>query len=80
MKKGRSPSRAPRFIVDHSIEDASSCDAASRVAAATVSELRAHVAANVVELFVLTLVVVKTIPILDLGLVTRLHDSLKPCG
>ncbi|GFX28553.1 hypothetical protein TNCV_1153611 [Trichonephila clavipes] len=43
------------FVVDHIIEDAFAGDAASRVAAAMVSELRVHAAANVVELFVLTL-------------------------
>ncbi|GFV46704.1 hypothetical protein TNCV_3847141 [Trichonephila clavipes] len=72
--------RAPRFVVDHTIEDAPVCDAASWVTTAIVSELSAHASANVVELFVQTLVVLKTPPILDLGLVTGLHDSLRPCG
>ncbi|GFV56261.1 hypothetical protein TNCV_106171 [Trichonephila clavipes] len=52
LKKGRLTIRAPRFVVDHTIDDASECDAASRVAAALVSELRVHATANVVELFV----------------------------
>ncbi|GFX65238.1 hypothetical protein TNCV_4821291 [Trichonephila clavipes] len=47
---------------------------ASSVAAAMVSELRIHAAANDVELFVQTLVL-KTIPILDSELVTRLHED-----
>ncbi|GFW54974.1 hypothetical protein TNCV_2785891 [Trichonephila clavipes] len=45
------------FVVNHIIEDAPVCDASSRVSAAMVSELRDHAAANVVELFVQTLVV-----------------------
>ncbi|GFT46991.1 DDE_Tnp_IS1595 domain-containing protein [Trichonephila clavipes] len=64
------------FVVDHTIEDAPDCDAASREAAAMVSELRVHAAASVVELFVQTLVVLQTTPILDSGLVTWLHDLL----
>ncbi|GFV55900.1 hypothetical protein TNCV_1390161 [Trichonephila clavipes] len=52
------------FVIDHTIEDASVCDAASRVAAAIVSELRDYAAANVVELLLHTLVL-KTIPFLD---------------
>ncbi|GFS52093.1 hypothetical protein TNCV_1105041 [Trichonephila clavipes] len=39
-----------RFIVDHPIADSPVCDAALRVAAAMVSELRVHATANVVEL------------------------------
>ncbi|GFX89290.1 hypothetical protein TNCV_1339891 [Trichonephila clavipes] len=38
--------RAPRFVVDHTIEDAPVCDATSRVAAAMISELRVNAAAN----------------------------------
>ncbi|GFV95273.1 hypothetical protein TNCV_4586481 [Trichonephila clavipes] len=53
------------FDVDHTIEDAPVCDAASRVAAAMVSELRVYVAENVIELFLQTLVVLQTTPILD---------------
>ncbi|GFW24167.1 hypothetical protein TNCV_1847261 [Trichonephila clavipes] len=50
LKKQRLAIRAPRFVVDHTIEYAPICDAASRVAEAMVSELRFHAAANVVEL------------------------------
>ncbi|GFW28463.1 hypothetical protein TNCV_4641281 [Trichonephila clavipes] len=57
LKKEHLTIRAPRFIVDHTIEDAPVCDPASRVAATMVSELRVHAAANVVELFVQTLIV-----------------------
>ncbi|GFW91961.1 hypothetical protein TNCV_2152411 [Trichonephila clavipes] len=76
------PSRhsCTRFVVDHTIEDAPVYDAASRVAAAMASELRVHAAANVVELFVQTLVVLQTTPILDSRLVTGLHDPLRPYG
>ncbi|GFV52973.1 HTH_48 domain-containing protein [Trichonephila clavipes] len=66
-----------RFVVDHTIQDASVCDAASSVAAAMVSELRVNAAANVVELFTQTLVL-KTTPVHDSGLVTWLHDTLRP--
>ncbi|GFW83235.1 uncharacterized protein TNCV_2508751 [Trichonephila clavipes] len=61
-----------RLVVDYTIEDAPVCDAASRVAAAVVSELRVHATANVVELFVQTIVVLQTTSILDLGLA---HDE-----
>ena len=46
----------------------------SREAAAMVSELRVHAAVNVVELFAQTLVVFKTSPFLDSGLVPWLQD------
>ncbi|GFW72409.1 hypothetical protein TNCV_704461 [Trichonephila clavipes] len=39
--------RVPRFVVDHTFEDAPVNDAAARVAEALISELRVHVAANV---------------------------------
>ncbi|GFW40813.1 hypothetical protein TNCV_4368611 [Trichonephila clavipes] len=48
-KKWHLAIRAPRDVVDHTIEDASVCDATTRVAAAMVSELRVYAAANVVE-------------------------------
>ncbi|GFX62572.1 hypothetical protein TNCV_4867351 [Trichonephila clavipes] len=69
-----------RFVIDHTIEDLSVCDAASRVAAAIVSELRVHTYANVVEQFVQTFAVLQTTPILDSVLVIWLHDPLRPCG
>ncbi|GFS93041.1 hypothetical protein TNCV_532451 [Trichonephila clavipes] len=69
-----------RFVDDPTIEDSPVCGAASRVVAVMVSELRVHAAANVVELFVQTLVVLQTTPILDSGLVMGLHDALRPCG
>ncbi|GFV96388.1 hypothetical protein TNCV_2869661 [Trichonephila clavipes] len=43
---------APSFDVDHTFEDAPVWDAASRVAASMIFELRVHSAANIVELFV----------------------------
>ncbi|GFV72198.1 hypothetical protein TNCV_995701 [Trichonephila clavipes] len=52
LKKRRLAICMPRFVVDHNIENFLVCDAASWVAAAMVSELRVHAAANVVELFV----------------------------
>ncbi|GFW09692.1 hypothetical protein TNCV_1393931 [Trichonephila clavipes] len=70
----------PRFVVDHNIEDASVCDAASRIAAPMVSELRVYEAANFVEPFVQTLVILQTTSILDSGFVTLLHDPLKSYG
>ncbi|GFV94004.1 transposable element Tcb2 transposase [Trichonephila clavipes] len=45
------------FIGDHTIEDASVCDTASRVVAVIVSKPRVQAGANVIELFVRTLVV-----------------------
>ncbi|GFX05485.1 hypothetical protein TNCV_1008071 [Trichonephila clavipes] len=68
------------FVVDHIIEDAPVCDAASREAESMGSELRVHAAAKIVELFVYTLVVLNTTPILDSGLVMWLHDPLRSCG
>ncbi|GFX42781.1 hypothetical protein TNCV_2197381 [Trichonephila clavipes] len=47
---------------------------------AMVSEHGVHAAASVVELFMQIFVVSKTTPILDSGLVTWLHDPLRPCG
>ncbi|GFW99537.1 hypothetical protein TNCV_3417701 [Trichonephila clavipes] len=73
-------SRHPRFVADHTIEAAPICDATSEVSAAMVSELRFHTAANVIEQFVQTLVVLQTTPTLDSGIMTWLHDSLRPCG
>ncbi|GFV81256.1 hypothetical protein TNCV_4772831 [Trichonephila clavipes] len=69
-----------RFVVNQLIEDAPVCNAASRVTAVMVSELRVHAAANVVELFVQTLVVLQTTPMLDSELETWLNDPLRPCG
>ncbi|GFS86014.1 hypothetical protein TNCV_1220041 [Trichonephila clavipes] len=66
-----------RFVVNHTIEDAPTFDAASRVAAAMVSELRVYAAANIVELFVQTLFVLRMTPIIDSGLVMGLHDHLR---
>ncbi|GFY24180.1 hypothetical protein TNCV_1012331 [Trichonephila clavipes] len=54
--------RTPGFIVDLTAENAHICDAASRVAATIVSKLRVPVTANVVELFVQTLVVLQMNP------------------
>ncbi|GFV97419.1 hypothetical protein TNCV_2039281 [Trichonephila clavipes] len=45
-----------RFAIDPTIEDAPIFDATSGVATSTISPLRIHAAANVVELFVQTLV------------------------
>ncbi|GFW76854.1 HTH_48 domain-containing protein [Trichonephila clavipes] len=59
---------------EYGIEDSPVCDAASKVAKAMVSELILYAAANVVALFVQTLVVMQMTPILDSGLVTWLHD------
>ncbi|GFU62150.1 hypothetical protein TNCV_2473851 [Trichonephila clavipes] len=52
--------RAPRFVVDHTTEDVPVCDAAFRVAADMVSKLNVYGAANIIELFVQTLVVLQT--------------------
>ncbi|GFV07907.1 hypothetical protein TNCV_3700951 [Trichonephila clavipes] len=70
--KGRG---ATRFVVNHTIKDFPVYGAAARAAVAMVSELRAHAAADVIELFVETLVL-KTTPILDSGLVKRLYGPL----
>ncbi|GFY29515.1 hypothetical protein TNCV_2626851 [Trichonephila clavipes] len=66
LKKKRSHHSCARLVVDHTIEEVPVCDAASRVAAAMVSNLRVHAAADVVQ----TLVVLQTTLILDSGLVT----------
>ncbi|GFU06201.1 centrosomal protein [Trichonephila clavipes] len=66
-----------RLVVDLTIQDAPICDAVSRAVVVMVSELRVHAAANVIELFVQTLVVVQTTPNLDSGLTAWLHDPLR---
>ncbi|GFV30048.1 hypothetical protein TNCV_1194951 [Trichonephila clavipes] len=69
-----------RFVVNHTIEHRPVGDTASRVAAAMVSKLRVHAATNVVELFVQTLVVLQTMPILNSGFVTWPNDPLRSCS
>lgn len=76
-KKLRLAIRAPRLVVDHTTEGAPAYDAAPRETAAMVSELRGHAAANVVKLFVQTLVLQMT-PFLDSGLMMWLYDPLRP--
>ncbi|GFV91840.1 hypothetical protein TNCV_2975121 [Trichonephila clavipes] len=49
LRKRRLTISAPKFVIDHTIKDAPVCDAASRVAAAMVSKLRVHAAANEVS-------------------------------
>ncbi|GFU31139.1 hypothetical protein TNCV_2193301 [Trichonephila clavipes] len=56
LKKCHLAIRTPKLIVDHTIEDAFICDAASRVAATMVYELRVFDYVNVIELFVNTFV------------------------
>ncbi|GFT25823.1 hypothetical protein TNCV_1517881 [Trichonephila clavipes] len=68
-----------RFIADHTIKDAPVCDAVSRVAT-MASEMRVNAAANVIELFMQTLVILQTTSILDSELETRLCYPLRPCG
>ncbi|GFW57145.1 hypothetical protein TNCV_540621 [Trichonephila clavipes] len=63
LKKGRLTIPALRFIIYHSSEDASVYDATSKAAAAMVSKLKVHAAANVFELLVQTLVVLQTTPL-----------------
>ncbi|GFU25737.1 hypothetical protein TNCV_5103431 [Trichonephila clavipes] len=48
-----------------------------KVAAAIASELRFHGAANIIEMFMLTLVDLQTTPVLDSELVRQLHDLLR---
>nr|XP_042908262.1 uncharacterized protein LOC107445175 [Parasteatoda tepidariorum] len=69
-------------MVDHTIGGAPACYAASKVAEAEamVVKLTVHAAANVVALFVQTLVVLQLIPFVDSGFVTQLYDPLRPCG
>ncbi|GFT84223.1 hypothetical protein TNCV_1150201 [Trichonephila clavipes] len=55
LKKSCLDIRVPRFVIDHTIEDAPVCDAASCLTAAMVSKLRVHAVANVVKLFMQTL-------------------------
>ncbi|GFV65088.1 hypothetical protein TNCV_2303951 [Trichonephila clavipes] len=72
LKKWRLSFRYPKFIVDYNIENVPVCGAMTRVAAAMVSEMRVLAAANVVELFVQTIVVLQNTSILVSGLVTWL--------
>ncbi|GFW43951.1 hypothetical protein TNCV_231901 [Trichonephila clavipes] len=77
LKKSRLAILAPKFVVDHTIEDASIFDATSRVVAAMISHLRVHALANVIELLEQTHVTLQTTPILDSRLLAWLHDQLK---
>ncbi|GFX26323.1 hypothetical protein TNCV_949211 [Trichonephila clavipes] len=54
--------------------------AASRVASVMVSEIRVRAATNVVDLYVKTLVVLQTTPILESGLdpLRRRHNKFSP--
>lgn len=71
---------ASRFVVDRTFAGACVCDVASRVAEGMVTELTDHDAADVVELFEQTLVVLQRTPFLDSGLVTWLYDPLVHAG
>ncbi|GFU69046.1 hypothetical protein TNCV_4457731 [Trichonephila clavipes] len=77
---GRALSAAETFVIDNTIEFVPVCDLASMVAAAIVPQLIVHAVANVVELFVQTLVVLQKTLVLDSGLATWLHNPLRPCG
>ncbi|GFX38680.1 hypothetical protein TNCV_4187691 [Trichonephila clavipes] len=58
-----------RFVIDHTIEDTPAGDAVSRVATDMVSELTVHAFSKRR----------RRTSILALGLVTWLHDPLRPC-
>ncbi|GFV08890.1 hypothetical protein TNCV_3821331 [Trichonephila clavipes] len=64
-----------RFVVDHTIEDAPVSDAASSDSA---SAMVSKAAANVIELFVQTLAVLQTTPIMDSGLEGRIRSGYLP--
>ncbi|PRD24681.1 UNVERIFIED_CONTAM: Centrosomal protein [Trichonephila clavipes] len=68
-----------RFIVDCTIKDAPVCDAASRVAATRVCEMKVHAATDIFKMFVQTLVVLQMTPVLDLGLMRWMHNPSKSC-
>ena len=69
-----------RFVVDYSIEGVLVCDVASRITKAMVAKQTVHKFANILELFVHTLVVLQTTPLLDSKLVTSFYDPLLSCG
>ncbi|GFT23714.1 hypothetical protein TNCV_3511761 [Trichonephila clavipes] len=69
----------PRFVFDHTIEDAFIYDAASRISEAIVSEMSIHAAANVVELLMQTFVVFAKYPVPESGVLLWLHDPLRAC-
>ncbi|GFW61084.1 hypothetical protein TNCV_4872941 [Trichonephila clavipes] len=58
------------LVVDHTIKDAPVRDSTSRVALAMASKLRVNATANVVEMFMQTLVALQTTPMLNSGFVT----------
>ena len=68
-----------RFVVEHAIQGTLVLDVASRIAKAIVFELAIHATANIIELFVLALVL-QTASFYDSGLMTWLYDPLRPCG
>ena len=61
-----------KIVVEHATKDALVSDVSSRVVETMVTELIVHAAANVVELFVKTLVDLKITPLLTSGLVRKL--------
>ena len=65
---------ASRFVFEHIIDCPHVCDVANRVAKAIVVELTVHAAANVVELFMHTVVILQTTPFLDARLVTWSYE------
>ncbi|GFW76230.1 hypothetical protein TNCV_3800651 [Trichonephila clavipes] len=71
---------AEKFAVDNIIEDALDCDEVLSRAGTMVHEMRVHSVTNIIGLFLQTLVVLQTTPILDTGLLTWLLDPLRSCG
>ncbi|GFX35810.1 hypothetical protein TNCV_746031 [Trichonephila clavipes] len=69
----RLPIHAPRFIVDHTIENLPVCDATAMVA-----RLGVHAVTNVIEYFAQALLAFKTDPILESGIMTWLDNHLSP--
>ena len=71
---------ASRFVVERTIQGVPICDVSSSVAEAIIVKMTIQVDAKVIELFSQTLLVLKTFPFLDCGLMAWSLDPLRPNG
>ena len=63
-----------KFVVDHAVESTPACNVTLRIFKGMEAEMRDHVVANIVELFVQILIILQKTRFLDSLLVTWLYD------
>ena len=68
-----------KFVAEQIIKSTSVCSVESIKAEAMINKQAVHVAANVVKLFMLTFVVLQTIPFLDSEILMCLYKPLRTC-